>query len=240
MEGNMDSIMRAKIAAAEAAVRYVEDGMIVGLGTGSTAEIFVRKLCERIKREGISISGVTTSRKTSILAEEMGIKIIEIDKETEIDLTVDGADEVAPDLTLIKGMGGALLWEKIVAKMSRKVYIVVDYTKRVRFLGEKSPLPVEIVPYGWKKTQSVLENMFGCTAEIRKKNGSIFLSDSGNYILDCRFQKIENPEKIEKEIKGITGVVESGLFCKLATKVLIGKDDGKVDEVNMGKQLDYL
>ncbi|MCX8173360.1 MAG: ribose 5-phosphate isomerase A [Thermoplasmata archaeon] len=224
-----------KTLAAERALDFVKDGMIVGLGTGSTAEIFVRKLAERVKAEGFEVHCVPTSQKTAALARALGLKVIEIEENTEIDITVDGADEVSPELNLIKGMGGALLWEKIVAKMSRKECIVVDASKVVNVLGERTPVPVEVVPYGWRKTRQIVETKFGCRADLRKRGEEVFRTDSGNYILDCKFGRIEKPELLEREIKATTGIVESGLFCGIATTVIVGDENGETREMERQK-----
>lgn len=220
-----------KSAAAERALGLVKDGMVVGLGTGSTAEIFVRKLAERVRTKELNVQCIPTSQKTAAIARAFGLKLVEMDENTEIDITVDGADEVSPELNLIKGMGGALLWEKIVAKMSKKECIIVDASKLVSVLGEKTPVPVEIAPYGWRKTMQIIEKKFRCKATLRKKGDGIYRTDSGNYILDCKFEKIEEPKSIERDLKLITGVVESGLFCEIANIVIVGDESGGIKEI---------
>jgi ribose 5-phosphate isomerase A len=227
-----DSSYNAKLAAAQHAVRYVQDGMTLGLGTGSTAEIAIVKLAERVTLQKLNIFCIPTSKRTQEFAAAHGLNIAEIAEDTEIDLTIDGADEVSPDLSLIKGMGGALLWEKIVAKMSRKLYIVVDTTKIVKYLGEKNPVPVEVVQYGWKKTKRMIEASFRCSAQLRTRDGKIFVTDSGNYILDCKFEKIDAPSELERRFREITGVVETGLFCGLAKKIIVGNTDGSIREID--------
>lgn len=226
-----EGIAISKAVAAEKALSLVSTGMTIGLGTGSTAEIFVRKLAERVKARELDVQCVPTSQRTAALARALGLKLIEIEEGTEIDLTVDGADEVSSELHLIKGMGGALLWEKIVARMSKVECIIVDFSKLVTTLGEKTPVPVEVVPYGWKKTKHVLEERFGCKAQLRRKGEEVFHTDSGNYILDCKFGKIEKPEVLEQELKLITGVVESGLFCNIASVVIVGEESGRTKEL---------
>jgi len=229
MQGQNQAL--AKAMAAERALAYVKGGMIVGLGTGSTAEIFVRKLGNAVRKGNLKVHCVATSRRTAALARAQGLELIDIEENTEIDVTVDGADEVSPELNLVKGLGGALLWEKIVAKMSKEEIIVVDSSKLVEKIGQRAPVPVEVIPFAWKRTKARLEQMFGCRAEIRKVGNEPFVSDSGNYILDCTFGAIDRPEELEKEIKQITGVVESGLFCGIAKRVIVGFESGEVKEL---------
>ncbi len=211
--------------AAEKAVEYIEDNMSIGLGTGSTVEYMLRKLAEKI-REGLTIQAVPTSLKTKKLAAEFKIPLIDLDDHPELDLTIDGADEVDSDLNLIKGGGGALTREKIVAFHSKKVIIIVDETKIVKGLGCDTPVPVEVVKYGWKATKKTLEEMSGCTAELRRIVDEPFITDNSNYILDCDFGKIDDPETLEKDLNNIPGVVENGLFIGLADEVIVGSKQG--------------
>ncbi|MEM4160576.1 MAG: ribose 5-phosphate isomerase A [Thermoplasmata archaeon] len=227
----MENVAIAKAVAAERALSFVKDGMTLGLGTGSTAEIFIRKLAERVKAKELKVQCVPTSQRTAALARALGLELVEIEETSVIELTVDGADEVSPELNLIKGMGGALLWEKIVAKMSKEECIIVDSSKLVARLGEKTPLPVEVVPYGWKKTKQVIEEKFGCNAMLRRKGEEVYRTDSGNYLLECKFGKIEEAEMLESELKLITGVVETGLFCNLASIVIVGDESGRTREL---------
>jgi ribose 5-phosphate isomerase A len=213
-----------KKQAAEKAVQYIEDGMVIGLGTGSTVEFAIKKIGEMIK-EGLKIEGIPTSLKTKRLATELKIPLIELDDRTEIDITFDGADEVDSNLNLIKGGGGALTREKIIAYHSKKVIIIVDETKIVKGLGCDSFLPVEVTKFGWSATKKALEDL-GCTGELRKIMNEVFITDNQNYIIDCDFGKITDPESLEKEINNIPGVLDNGLFIGLADQVIVGSKQG--------------
>jgi len=217
--------MDEKKRAALKAVEWVKDGMIVGLGTGSTSYYAIEAIGKLVK-EGHDLVGVPTSRNTESLAKEFGIPLVSLENIGHIDLTIDGADEVDPKIRLIKGMGGALLREKIVASISSTEIIAVDETKLVQVLGTRSPLPVEVVPFGHRRTRDAIER-FGCKALLRGGD-SPFVTDSGNYIYDCKFTRIENPEDLEKMLNLIPGVVENGLFIDLATRVVIGTEDGVI------------
>jgi len=205
-----------KRIAAHRAVEYARDGMVVGLGTGSTTRYAVEKLGEMVK-EGLDIVGIPTSLETEELAKKVGIPLSTID-EHDIDLTIDGADQVDRDLNLIKGGGGALLREKMVASCSREEIIIVDESKIVDEFS--FPLPVEVVKFGWKSVARKLESM-GLEPARRE-----FVTDNGNYILDCRYEVIENPGEMERMLNGIPGVVENGLFVGLATMVIAGTSEG--------------
>ncbi len=213
-----------KRMAAEAAVQYVHDGMVVGLGTGSTAKYVVLALGERV-RDGVNIRGVPTSRETAELARQSGILLIEAEDSWHIDVDIDGADQVDPQLNLIKGGGGALLKEKIVAAVSRQVIIVVDYTKRVPVLGAHFPLPVEVVPFGWASTARLIERL-GVKAVIRERNGEIFKTEAGHYILDLQIDRIGDPAKLEAALNEIPGVVETGLFVGRTDILIVGTPNG--------------
>ena len=213
-----------KKQAAEKAVQYIEEDMVVGLGTGSTVEFALKKIGEMVNN-GLTIQGVPTSLKTKRLATELKIPLIELDDRTEIDLTIDGADEVDSNLNLIKGGGGALTREKIIAYHSKKVIIIVDETKIVKGLGCDSSLPVEITRFAWSATKKSLEDL-GCTAELRRIMNEAFITDNQNYIVDCEFGKITDPEALEKEINNLPGVLENGLFIGLADKVIVGSKQG--------------
>ena len=212
-----------KRKAGEKAVEYIKDGMIVGLGTGSTVKYTILKLGELVK-EGLDIIGIPTSIATEKLAREIGIKLGSIDDYQVIDLTIDGADEVDKNLNLIKGGGGALLREKIIAHASKYEIIVVDESKVKSILGD-FPLPVEIVKFGYKRTMNFLPTL-GCKPTLRIRNGKPYITDNGNYIVDCKFDKIENPAEMERKIDEIPGVVEIGLFINMANEVIIGKKEG--------------
>jgi ribose 5-phosphate isomerase A len=215
--------MDRKKAAAEAAIELVKDGMVVGLGTGSTANYAIEGLGRRVAN-GLRIRGVATSRASEELAKKVGVPITTLDQVSEVDLTIDGADEVDPRFNLIKGMGGALLREKIVAFASKQEVIIIDDSKLVEVLGTKTPLPVEVVPFGHLRTKDALESL-GCKASL-KGGSSPFVTDNANLIYECRFAKMEDPELLEAEIDMIPGVVESGLFIDLATKVVVASAKG--------------
>ncbi|MGF3584528.1 MAG: ribose-5-phosphate isomerase RpiA [Thermoplasmatota archaeon] len=213
-----------KKIAGEKAAEYIKDGMIVGLGTGSTVEYTIKKIAEMVKN-GLDIKGIPTSMHTKKIAKEYNIPLTDLEENPVIDITIDGADEVDPNLNLIKGGGGALTREKIVAYHSKKEIIVIDETKIVKVLGVNSPLPVEVLKYGWSSTKKALEE-FGCTVELRKIMNDPYLTDNSNYILDCDFEIIESPEQLEKDINNIPGVVENGLFIGLVDEVIVGSRQG--------------
>ncbi len=218
--------MNSKKMVGEKAADLVEEGMTVGLGTGSTAHWAIRKLGERVK-EGLGITAIATSKESESLAKELKIPLVSFGEIDQIDLTIDGADEVDPNLNLIKGGGGALLREKIIAAASEKVIIIVDETKLVKQFGA-FPLPVEVVPFGVESTKAKVEKL-GFTAKIRMtEENNRFITDNGNLILDCAFDRIENPEKISQDLNGIPGVVENGLFIQLASTVYVGYGNGEI------------
>ncbi len=213
-----------KKIAGEKAAEYIENGMIVGLGTGSTVEYTIKKIGEMIK-SGLEIKGIPTSMHTKKIAKECNIPLTDLEESPIIDITIDGADEVDPNLNLIKGGGGALAREKIVAYHSKKEIIVIDETKIVKGLGVNCPLPVEVLKYGWSSTKKVLEEI-GCVVQLRKIMNDPYLTDNSNYILDCEFEIIESPEQLEKDINNIPGVVENGLFIGLVDEVIVGSRQG--------------
>jgi ribose 5-phosphate isomerase A len=217
-----------KRAAAEYAAGLVEDGMAVGLGSGTTAELLVRALGDRMQ-QGLRFVGVPTSSRTARLAESLGIPLATLDERGRLDLAIDGADEVDPQLNLIKGHGGALLREKIVAQAAARYVIVVDDSKRVLRLGQRSTVPVEVVPFGWTTTQLRLE-WLNFTCELRGGAHPIE-TDGGNYVLDCHppaSLELASP-LVADSLKVQTGVVEHGLFIGIATVVVVGKASGDVD-----------
>ncbi|GAB4410855.1 MAG: ribose 5-phosphate isomerase A [Bacteroidia bacterium] len=217
--------MNAKEAAGRAAAELVEAGMRVGLGTGSTAYFFLKALGERVAR-GLRIQGLPTSRQTETLAREWHIPLIAPDFGGRLDLVVDGADEFDPQLALIKGGGGALYREKLVASLTQRLVIVADAAKAVPVLGA-FPLPVEVVPFGWELTRGRIAAL-GCKAQRREQQGQPFLTDNGNYILDCHFGQIPQPDDLHHRLKSMIGVVETGLFTNMAVQVIVGSDDGTV------------
>jgi ribose 5-phosphate isomerase A len=211
--------------AAEKAVDYVDDGMIVGLGTGSTVKYALNKLAKRIKKEKIKIVGIPTSSNTSKIAKELNIPLSTLDECEIIDLTIDGADEIDENLNLIKGGGGALTREKIIAANSKKVIIVADETKITKKIGISSSLPVEILPFGYTATIRKIEEL-GCTTKLRQVIDNPYITDNGNYIVDCDFDGIDEPEELDAMLNNIPGVVENGLFVNLATMAIIGSREG--------------
>lgn len=215
----------AKRLVAKRAVEFVEDGMAVGLGTGSTSRMFIEELGAKVKAEGIKIRCVASSDASAKLGQSLGLEVVSLAELPELDVYIDGADEVAPGLVLIKGGGGALLREKIVASAAKRFIVVVDSTKIVEHLG-KFPLPVEVIKMALPLVEGKLTEL-GLKPELRKHpDGSLYLTDENNYILDCHVGVIENPEEIAAEIRGIVGVVEHGIFLGMATMALIAGDDG--------------
>ncbi|MDF2837752.1 MAG: ribose 5-phosphate isomerase [Paenibacillus sp.] len=215
--------MEAKRAAAERAVEWIRDGMTVGLGTGSTVQPFIQAVGRKVA-EGLAIKAVATSVRSEELARELGIPIIPFSDVEEIDFTVDGADEVDPAWHLIKGGGGALLREKIVADASKRLIVIVDESKLVRHLG-KFPLPVEVVPFGFELTRRKLTRL-GCEPKLRMADSRPYLTDNGNYIMDCAFGDILQPGRLAEELHRIPGVVEHGLFVGMTAEVVVGRADG--------------
>lgn len=212
-----------KRAAAARALREIQPGMVVGLGTGSTAEWFIRLLAERPELNG-TITGIATSRRSEQLAGELGIALADLQAVEHVDVTVDGADQVQPgSLAVIKGLGGALVREKLVALASDRLIIVADRSKIVEELGRGCPVPVEVVPFGWRVPARQLEELGG-TIQLRLQPAEQepFVSDNGNYILDVDFGAITDPAGLASRIKSITGVVDHGLFIELASSVIIG------------------
>ncbi len=213
-----------KLRAAERGLEYVEDGMVLGLGTGSTAALLVRLLGERVGA-GLEVRGVPTSRSTHALAETCGVPLTTLDEVTRIDLTIDGADEVDPELRLIKGGGGALLREKIVASVSDRLVIVVDSSKLVERLGAFD-LPVEVTPYAWKIVTDAILAMGGRPSLRRGADGAPFVTDEGNSLIDCAYGEIDDADALANRLNAIVGVVEHGLFLDMADVVVVGRAGG--------------
>lgn len=217
----MDAKQRVGFRAAE----FVEDGMRVGLGTGSTAYWLVERLGERV-RAGLRVRCVPTSRRTEEQARALGIPLVTLGEVVELDIAIDGADEIGPELALIKGGGGALLREKLVASAARRFVVIADLSKRVEVLG-RFPLPVEVVQFGWELTA----RRVAAVTEVepvrrREANGAPFVTDNGNYILDCHCGEIPNPARTERELKSLAGVVESGLFVGMADTAVLADEEG--------------
>ncbi|MBX6321369.1 MAG: ribose-5-phosphate isomerase RpiA [Rhodospirillaceae bacterium] len=215
-----------KRRAAERAVAEIRDGMVVGLGTGSTAALAVAALGERV-RAGQRVCGIPTSERTAALAREAGVPLTGFNERPVVDLAFDGADEVERGtLNLIKGRGGALLREKIVAQAARRLVIVVDDSKLVDRLGERVALPVEVVPFGWQASAARLRGLGGAPSLRRDAGGRPFLTDNGHYVLDCAFGPIPDPAALAAAIDAIAGVVESGLFLGMASAVVVAGEGG--------------
>ena len=211
-----------KKAAAEKAVEFIESGMLVGLGTGSTVKFMIKSLSEKI-RDGLDVKTVSTSNATSKFAETLGITVLNFNDVDEIDLMIDGADEVDQKLNGIKGGGGALLYEKIVASSSKKNIWMVDSTKRVEQLG-RFPLPLEVVPFGANQTFNKLFSL-GYNPKFRTADGKNYVTDGNHYIIDLHLNNIENPAELNTKLLLIPGVVETGLFLEICDVLIVGADD---------------
>ena len=241
MSPTLSPIDTAKFVAAKRACDYVESGMKVGLGTGSTAAWLVRCLGEMVREEGLEITGVPTSTRTAELARDVGIKVISLDEAKWLDVTIDGADEFDSELNLIKGGGGALLQEKIVATASDQMVVIADKTKQVETLGA-FPLPIEVVPFGWQTTKALVEetlaslDVMGDSSTLRMTGETPFITDEGNYILDLHLGRIGNARQFGIVVNQIPGVVENGLFIDICDVVVIGHGDGRVEvkDINAG------
>jgi ribose 5-phosphate isomerase A len=219
--------MNAKQRAAEAALTLVKSDQIVGIGTGSTADYFIVALAEAIKSGQLrNVRGIPTSVQSQARAQQLGIPLIDFTQQPLADITIDGADEISPQLNLIKGLGGALLREKIVAQNSRKLVIIADASKEVPALGTKSPLPVEVAPFAHELQEAFLRSLGSQPTLRHKPDGSIYVTDNGNYIYDCKFPRIDRPDQLEQSLKKRAGIVESGLFVQMAHTVLVGDDKG--------------
>ncbi|MCC7320877.1 MAG: ribose-5-phosphate isomerase RpiA [Rubellimicrobium sp.] len=231
---DLSPIDTAKFAAARRAARLVESGMKVGLGTGSTAAWLVRSLGEMVRDEGLRFRAVATSSRTAALARECGIEVVSLDEAGWLDLTIDGADEFDGALNLIKGGGGAHLREKVVATASDRMVVIADAGKEVETLGA-FPLPVEVIPFGWRTTRALIEEMLvgldvlGRGAALRMNGDEPFVTDEGNHIIDLHLNRIGNPRQLALVLNQIPGVVENGLFIDIADAVVIGHGDGRVE-----------
>jgi ribose 5-phosphate isomerase A len=215
-----------KRAAAEAAAAMIEDGMVVGLGTGSTARFAIEVLIRRV-REGLRIRAIPTSERSAAQARDGGIPLTSFTEHRRLDITIDGADEIEiGSLSLIKGLGGALLREKIVAAASDRLVIVADGRKLVDRLGATVPVPVEVVPFGWETTSDRLRQLGTEPQPRRDADGKLFCTDGGNRILDCRFGAIADPAALDRAIGQTVGVVETGLFLGMAKLALVAGDSG--------------
>jgi len=230
----MMTAQSSKAAAGQAAAALVKDGMVLGLGTGSTVAFLLSGLARRISEEGLSVVGVPTSESTATEARELGIPLTTLDENPALDLVIDGADEVDPQFRLIKGGGGALLREKIVAAASKQVVIIVGSSKTVNRLGATFLLPVEVLPFGAKATEAKLTTL-NCKPFLRTldSGGEPVYTDNGNLIFDCKFENgIDDPERLHQQMSQIPGVAELGLFINLCDILIEGQEDGsaKVSE----------
>jgi ribose 5-phosphate isomerase A len=215
-----------KSHAALAAAAMVSDGMIVGLGSGSTSALLVRFLGERVKQEGLKFTAISTSDETTRLAQSLGIPVQELDSVKALDINLDGADEIDVQFRMIKGRGGALLREKIVAFASNHRVTMITGEKRVERLGIRCPVPIEVSAIGLKHTERRLQD-FGCTTAIRLRgDGSPYTTDGGNHIVDCGFTSIDDPESLDSRLQAVPGVLETGLFIDLCDTLIVGTDTG--------------
>jgi ribose 5-phosphate isomerase A len=234
MSADLSAIDRAKQAAAARAVEFVEPGMRLGLGTGSTAAWMVRLLGRRVREEGLRVTGVPTSRRTAELALEAGVPLVALDEARWLDLTIDGADEIGPELGLIKGGGAALLHEKIVAAASDRMVVIADAAKRVGSLGA-FPLPVEVIGFGWQATRSQIAealeglDVMGRDVALRMADGVPVRTDEGNLILDLHLFRIGDPRRLATVLNLIPGVVDNGLFLDMCDTAVVGHADGRVE-----------
>ena len=220
--------MNQKKLVGDKAATFVEDNMVLGLGTGSTAVYMVKAVAKRAKEEGLNLTCVSTSIATRKLATDLGLNVVDLSEVDSIDLTIDGADEVSKDFQGIKGGGGAHLFEKIVAENSKKNIWIVDESKDVEVLGA-FPLPVEVVPFGYELfLQKFKEKGYEPVLRVTE-SGQIFETDSGNYILDLHLEKIENPKSLAQELKAQTGVVEHGLFIDIVDQVILSNEQGEIE-----------
>ncbi|SHJ16251.1 ribose-5-phosphate isomerase [Palleronia salina] len=241
MSAQLSPIDTAKFVAAKRACDFVENGMRVGLGTGSTAAWLVRCLGEMVEKDGLRIKGVPTSTRTAELARSVGIDVIALDEAKWLDLTIDGADEFDNELNLIKGGGGALLQEKIVATASDRMIVIADKSKHVETLGA-FPLPVEVIPFGWQTTKALVEetvsalDVLGDQVSLRMDGARPYVTDEGNHILDLHLNRIGNARQLALVINQIPGVVENGLFIDICDVVVLGHGDGRVEvrDINDG------
>lgn len=234
MPAELSPIDTAKFVAARRAVDFVEDGMRLGLGTGSTAAWMVRCLAERQRAEGLRLTCVPTSTRTAELARDLGLTVVTLDEAKWLDLTIDGADEFDGELNLIKGGGAALLQEKIVATASDRMVVIADPAKEVAQLGA-FPLPVEVIPFGWQTTQVQIEELLAGMdvlareVTLRRSGGVPLMTDEKNHILDLHLKRIGNPRQLGLVLNQIAGVVENGLFIDICDAVVIGHPDGRVE-----------
>jgi ribose 5-phosphate isomerase A len=219
---NLDNL---KKAAAHKAIEFIRDGMVVGLGTGSTAKHLLMALGEQV-RAGRKLRGVPTSQETAALARESGIPLIDTENRWEIDAALDGADQVDPNFNLIKGGGGALLKEKIVVASAKQFIVMIDHTKQVSVLGGSFPLPIEVIPFGWGSTARKIEALTKSRVVLRERNGVPFKTEAGHLIVDVHIDRIDRPGELETALNLIPGVVETGLFVGRTNVLIVGTPQG--------------
>lgn len=251
MPSELSPIDKAKFVAAKQASLHVKDGMKVGLGSGSTAAWLVKCLGERVETEGLKIKGIPTSTRTAHLARDVGIEVISLDEAKWLDISIDGADEYDGNLNLIKGGGGSLLQEKIVATASDQMVVIADASKEVETLGH-FPLPIEVIPFGWQTTKALVEetliglDVLGRRVSLRMNGEAPFCTDEGNHILDLHLNRIGNARQFSLVINQIPGVVENGLFIDICDVLVVGYGDGRVEtrDINQGsieeEHIDFL
>lgn len=220
--------MNPKQLVGEKATEYIKDGMVVGLGTGSTAFFAIQKIGQMV-RDGLKIQGVPTSKATEQMARELHIPLLAMADVTSIDVTIDGADEFDPNKQLIKGGGGALLREKIVASITKFYICIADHSKKSDYLGS-FPLPVEVTPFAWEVTCRQLAQL-GCQPKLRMHDSAVFVTDNGNYILDCKFERIDKPAELNLALNQLPGVVENGLFTNTANIIICSTPAGEVEVI---------
>lgn len=223
----MQKIVIYKSQAAEKAVEFLEDGMIIGLGSGTTAQFALRRIGELVASGKLGkIIGIPSSRQTDGIARRLGIPLGEINDFPEIDLTIDGADEVDPQLNLIKGGGGALLREKIIIQASKRVIIIIDESKISTRLGKKWPVPVEVLPFSWKCEERFLASLAGKVMLRKTNSGKPYKTDQNNFILDVKFSQIKQPEELVKKLNERAGIIGHGIFLESATDVIVAGKKG--------------
>jgi ribose 5-phosphate isomerase A len=241
MPTELSPIDKAKFVAAKRAVAFIQPGMKVGLGTGSTAAWMVRCLADRVRKEGLRVTGVPTSTRTAALARQLGVPVASLDEARWLDVTIDGADECDGELNLIKGGGAALLQEKIVAAASDQMIVIADAGKDVSHLGA-FPLPIEVIPFGWQTTKALVEELLvgvdvlNRDVTLRMNGDRPLVTDEANYILDLHLRRIGNPRQLAMVLNQIPGVVENGLFIDICDIVIFGHADGRVElrDINEG------
>jgi ribose 5-phosphate isomerase A len=239
MQANSPQDEAKRAAAAKAIEIFLRDGMTIGLGSGTTSRFFVRILGDRVK-EGLRVVGVPSSKSTGELAQQVGVPLADLNDVEQLDLTIDGADEIDAKGRMIKGGGANLLWEKIVASASRKMVAIVDESKRVERLG-RFPLPIEVIPFGWRSTERQIKSLLkeagfaDVRIDVRGGTGRPLVTDSGHYLLDCHLQAIADPDFLARNLNQIPGVVEHGLFIGIATDAVIGKADQSAEALSFSE-----